>query len=90
MIYEKAFSASSLKKLHALTLDIISISKNDALKMACNSVVYKNFIVMNMGCSKALHRKLEKFGLTVKEVDLSEFLKAGGGAHCLSWRNGTP
>lgn len=85
MYYRNAFSKSSLIKIKNLTQDLISISKTDAHKMACNSVLYRNNIVVNKGLSKGLIKKLKKKGLKIIEVDLSEFLKGGGGAHCLTW-----
>lgn len=85
MYYKNAFSKSAMKQIKNLTSDIIPINSADARKMACNSVIHKNNIVVNKGISKELLEKLRDRGLKVHEVDLSEFLKSGGGAHCLTW-----
>lgn len=86
LLYEKAFDQAALQAIRGLNASrIISIQHRDARKLACNSTVYGNTIVMNKGCSPALHVQLHQAGLTIVEVDLSEFLKAGGGAHCLTW-----
>lgn len=86
MLYEKAFAEGSLLKIKKLGLKIIPIQKKDALKMACNSVIIKNYIIMNKGCSQGLLTKLQEVGLTPIEIDLSEFVKSGGGARCLVWQ----
>lgn len=85
MFYKEAFSKSSVEKIKKLTANIIPIEKNDALKMVCNAVVYKNNIVVGKGLSKGLIKTLTSVGLRIIEVELSEFLKSGGGAHCLTW-----
>ena len=85
MYYKGAFSKNSLAKIENLTSDLIGISKPDAYKMACNAVVYRNNIVVNKGLSKGLIKIFKDRGLSVFEVELSEFLKSGGGAHCLTW-----
>ena len=85
IFYKKAFDMESVKKIEKLSPNYISISKSDAYKLACNAVVYKNNIVVNKGLSKKLIRILRKHKLSVIEVPLSEFLKSGGGAHCLIW-----
>ncbi len=89
MFYEEAFDKSSISKIEKLGANLIQITKADAYKMACNSVLYKNNIVMNKGSSRKLINSLKKHGLSVFEVELSEFLKAGGGAHCLTWNGVT-
>jgi len=85
MVYEKAFDKSSLEALKQRASQIISITDADAKKLACNSTIYGNTVIMNKGCSSALRAQLKKNGLEVVEVELSEFLKSGGGAHCLTW-----
>lgn len=85
MYYKNAFSKSSISKIKSLSANLIPISKLDARRMACNSVSYKNNIVVNKGLSKEYLGALRTRGLNVFEVDLSEFLKGGGGAHCLTW-----
>lgn len=85
MYYENAFDKNSLGKIKNLTSGLMPISKSDARRMACNSVIYKNNIVVNKGLSKGLIKTLTVSGFKVFEVELSEFLKGGGGAHCLTW-----
>ncbi len=85
MLYQKAFDVLSLRKIKKLGLKIIFLEKEDAFKMACNSIVYKNHIIINKGCSQELLVRLQNEGFSVIEIDISEFIKSGGGARCLTW-----
>jgi N-dimethylarginine dimethylaminohydrolase len=57
----------------------------DAALFGCNAVVVERHVVLNAGCT-ALSRRLEEAGYTVHEVELSEYLKSGGAAKCLTLR----
>ena len=85
MVYEKAFDESSLKKIRKLAKHIVSLSKHDASLMACDALVYQNSIVINKGCSQSLLSNLRRLGVKTFEVELSEFLKSGGGVRALTW-----
>lgn len=89
MFYEGAFDKASVAKIKKISPDFISVSKSDAYKMVCNAAFCKNNIVTNKGISKRLLKELKTRKLKIFEVELSEFLKVGGGAHCLTW-NGVP
>jgi len=58
----------------------IAVEEPDALRFACNAVSIGNTI------SPRLRSRIESRGLKVKQVQLSEFLKAGGAAKCLCLR----
>jgi N-dimethylarginine dimethylaminohydrolase len=59
------------------------VDTEDAGNFACNAVNVGNTIFMNKA-SDALKSRLLVAGFKVNEVDLSEFLKAGGSAKCLT------
>jgi N-dimethylarginine dimethylaminohydrolase len=61
----------------------IAVVEEEAARFACNAVVVGDSVVMNAGCEK-LRADLTGAGMTVYETDLSEFLKAGGSAKCLT------
>lgn len=61
----------------------IAVSETDAIKFACNSINLDEIIVMN-DASSSLTGKLESAGFKLITTPLSEFLKAGGAAKCLS------
>jgi N-dimethylarginine dimethylaminohydrolase len=61
----------------------IIVKKEDALLFSCNAVEYKKKIVIHAG-TRNIQETLEKRGYRVFQTDLSEFLKAGGSAKCLT------
>jgi N-dimethylarginine dimethylaminohydrolase len=65
---------------------VIWVSPADAARFACNCVVLRdtNTLVMNTGISPYLVDQLEKYEFNVVTTSLSEFLKAGGAAKCLT------
>jgi lysine-ketoglutarate reductase/saccharopine dehydrogenase-like protein (TIGR00300 family) len=63
----------------------IIVEEPDAVCFACNAVNVGSTIVMNQ-ISDSLRNKLVKAGFNVTETPLSEFLKAGGAAKCLTLR----
>ena len=63
----------------------IIVEEPDAVCFACNAVNVGSTIVMNQ-ISDSLKNKLTKAGFNVTETPLSEFLKAGGAAKCLTLR----
>jgi N-dimethylarginine dimethylaminohydrolase len=63
--------------------DTLEVNHEEALRFACNAVVIGQQVVLPSGCPR-LTADLEARGYTVHSVDLSEFLKAGGAAKCLT------
>ena len=63
----------------------IAIEEADAVTFACNAVNVDNVVVMN-GASDSLKASLASAGFEVIETPLTEFLKAGGAAKCLTLR----
>ncbi len=67
----------------------IAIGEADAVKFACNAVNIGNKVVMNK-VSNDLKQRLAKVGFQAMETTLSEFIKAGGAAKCLTLRTTEP
>lgn len=63
----------------------IAISEPDAVNFACNTVNIDQTVVMNK-VSEDLKQRLTSVGYQVIETPLTEFLKAGGAAKCLTLR----
>ncbi|WP_413165615.1 TIGR00300 family protein [Capilliphycus salinus ALCB114379] len=63
----------------------IAIEEPDAVNFACNAVNINETVVMNK-VSDNLKARLSEAGFNVIETPLSEFLKAGGAAKCLTLR----
>ncbi|MCE9550417.1 MAG: hypothetical protein K8R50_05340 [Betaproteobacteria bacterium] len=82
--YEKAFSSQSVNKIKNEFSDrIIWVSDQDANNFACNAVNIGNDIILNKA-SDELKAALSKNNFSVIEVDVSEFIKAGGACKCLT------
>ncbi|MBW4570139.1 MAG: TIGR00300 family protein [Tolypothrix carrinoi HA7290-LM1] len=63
----------------------IAIEEADAVNFACNTVNVDHIVIMNKA-SDALKASLNDAGFQVMETPLTEFLKAGGAAKCLTLR----
>lgn len=63
----------------------IAIEETDAVNFACNTVNINSTVVMNKA-SDSLKQRLSEIGFEVIETPLTEFLKAGGAAKCLTLR----
>jgi N-dimethylarginine dimethylaminohydrolase len=81
--YPGAFDAESQAAIERLSAEKIVISEHDALLFAANAVVIGKHVVMNSGAEE-LMSTLKDRGFKPHPTDLSEFLKAGGAAKCLS------
>jgi lysine-ketoglutarate reductase/saccharopine dehydrogenase-like protein (TIGR00300 family) len=67
----------------------IPIDEMDAVNFSCNAVNIDRVVVMNKA-SDSLKQILSDRGFTVVETPLTEFLKAGGAAKCLTLRMTEP
>jgi N-dimethylarginine dimethylaminohydrolase len=85
MYYPPAFDEASLQEIAARVPaeKRIAVSEADALHFACNAVDLDGRVMMN-GASQALQESLSAAGFTPVLTPLSEFLKAGGTAKCLT------
>ncbi len=84
MYYPAAFDLPSLRRIEAFYAPskCIPVEEADALCFACNAVNVDRTIILN-AISPTLTHQLERRGFKVIQVNLSEFLKAGGAAKCL-------
>lgn len=63
----------------------IAVDEADAINFACNAVNVDQIIIMNKA-SDELKQRLANVGFQIVETPLTEFLKAGGAAKCLTLR----
>ncbi len=84
--YPKAFDRYGRRVIASRVQDLIEVSESDARRFCCNSIAVQRDLVMPAGVSRRLKRAVDSRGWTVHEVDLSEFIKAGGAAKCLVLR----
>jgi ornithine--oxo-acid transaminase len=84
LYYPPAFDAESLARIEEFYSPVqrIAASEADAVRFACNAINIGSTIVLN-GIGSDLERSLRVHGFEVIQLDLDEFLMAGGAAKCL-------
>ena len=84
LLYPSAFDAASLELIFRLFPVIITASEPEAVRqLACNAVVIGGkTAIMQRGAANAA-RHVAAMGLDVVPVEVSEFIKGGGGIHAL-------
>ena len=87
LYYPEAFDSYSnrLIEMRVPAEKRIAIEEADAVNFACNAVNVDGIVIMNK-VSENLKERLQKAGFQVIETPLTEFLKAGGAAKCLTLR----
>jgi N-dimethylarginine dimethylaminohydrolase len=83
--YPGAFDDYGRRVLGDLVRELIEVDAAEAPSFACNAVVIGRTVVTNRGCPR-LHAALQARGFATAETPLSEFVKAGGSAKCLTLR----
>ncbi|HEY9763576.1 MAG TPA: TIGR00300 family protein [Trichocoleus sp.] len=91
LYYPPAFDAYSNRLIEMRVPDHkrIAIDEPDAVNFACNAVNVDHIVIMNQA-SSSLKQRLADVGFQVLETPLTEFLKAGGAAKCLTLRINEP
>jgi N-dimethylarginine dimethylaminohydrolase len=64
---------------------LIEVVAEEAISFSCNAVVVGRSVVLNDGAPR-LAESLRERGFAVKSLPLSEFIKSGGSAKCLTFR----
>jgi N-dimethylarginine dimethylaminohydrolase len=87
MYYPAAFDRESQRKIEERfpKAKRICVSEADALRFACNAINIGTTILLNQ-IGTELSAQLQSLGYKVIQVDLTEFMKAGGAAKCLVLR----
>ncbi|WP_173052676.1 dimethylarginine dimethylaminohydrolase family protein [Candidatus Nitrotoga sp. AM1P] len=84
LAYEQAFTSQSVNKIkNEFNNRVIWVSDEDANNFACNAVNIGNDIILYK-VSNELKATLSKHNFSIIEVDVSEFMKAGGACKCLT------
>lgn len=80
-----AFNSYGIAALKEHVDELIEVEETEAQHFSCNAVVVGKSVVTNSGCPK-LHHELRNRGFEPFETPLSEFVKSGGSAKCLTLR----
>jgi N-dimethylarginine dimethylaminohydrolase len=89
MYYPQAFTAASITVIQTIypADKRVEVQEADALRFACNAINIGQDIILNR-IGRELTANLESLDFQVTQVDLGEFLKAGGAAKCLVMKLG--
>jgi len=85
LYHPPAFDEYGRRALEQWVGELIPVTGDEAHRFACNAAVVGKTVVTVTGCPD-LHRRLQSRGFTPRETPLSEFVKAGGAAKCLTLR----
>ncbi len=80
-----AFDAYGRTVLERHIARLLPVVEAEAERFACNAVVVGKTVIVNAGSTR-LAEGLRGWGYTAIEVELDEFIKAGGSAKCLTLR----
>ena len=83
--YPGAFDDYGRSVLNHRIRTLVEVSAEEAVSFSCNAVVVGRSVLLNAGAPK-LARALEAAGFAVHPLTLTEFIKAGGSAKCLTLR----
>ena len=85
LYFPGAFDEYGLAALAEAVPHLVEVAQEEARAFACNAVVVGSTVVTSDGCPM-LHASLAKLGFQPISTPLSEFVKAGGSAKCLTLR----
>jgi N-dimethylarginine dimethylaminohydrolase len=85
LYYPAAFDTAAQERIAARVPahKRFAVSQQDAVSFACNAVNSGKHVFLNQA-SPALSAQLERWGFSVYQIALTEFMKAGGAAKCLT------
>lgn len=85
LYFPDAFDTYGKRVLHTHVPKLIAVEEPEAHRFGCNAVVVGRTVVHNSRCPR-MADALTRAGYKSIEVELDEFLKAGGSAKCLTLR----
>ena len=83
--YPAAFDDYGRRALREHIPTLIEVREDEAAGFSCNAVVVEKDVVLNAGCPH-LETDLQSYGYRTHSTNLSEYMKAGGSAKCLTLR----
>ena len=83
ILWPGAWDEYGQRVMEALVPEPLVLEPEEAERFVANSVVVGRTVLMP-ACPPRVGRQLESWGFTPVEVDVSEFMKAGGGCRCLT------
>ncbi|RJP20299.1 MAG: amidinotransferase [Candidatus Abyssobacteria bacterium SURF_5] len=81
--YPTAFDTYARQVIEANFPDRIELTEEEALQFVANAIVIGDHYIQPPGGARYLRRALQERGFEVHELEMSEFMKAGGATKCL-------
>jgi N-dimethylarginine dimethylaminohydrolase len=82
LIYPPGVPFDFIEFLMQKGINLIEVNPDEAKDYACNTLALEPGKIIMVGGLRKTRKELEKEGVDVIEVDLSEFVISGGGPHC--------
>jgi len=79
-----AFDREDRQKIEAHVPRTIQVSKEEAMHLAVNSITIDDTVVLSTTKAPKFEADLKELGFNTIALDMSEFLKSGGGVKCLT------
>lgn len=87
LVYMGAFHKDSQEKLIDIYgNNLIMVTEEEAIQFACNSIVINGHLITPCDMQGKTQELVKACGFIIDYVNLSEFMKAGGAAKCLTMR----
>lgn len=84
LIYPSAFDAASLELILKIFPIVLTATENESIRqMACNAAVLDSRTAVIQKGATSVNSHMSAMGLSVVEVETSEFIKSGGSVYCM-------
>lgn len=85
LVYKKALPIEFLELLRKKEIETIDVPDARVMYLGANVEAIGKKRVISLKSNNDVNEKLDKHGIKVIEVDITEIVKAGGGPHCMTF-----
>lgn len=83
--FREALPQDFLALLSRMEIETVPIPAESVFQLGCNVQSLGNGRVISLKQNRFVNEELDRRGVQVTEVDITEILKAGGGPHCMTF-----
>ena len=73
-----------LRRLRTLEIDLVPVTRDEVAQLCANILSLGQGRLVSPSANRRVNRELERLGYRVIEVDIDQFVRCGGGIHCLT------
>ncbi len=84
LINRSALTEQGISEIKSAFSTVIEASLEDNAKLVCNLLAFDTDLILSAGVSNELKDQLISLGFRISTVPMTEYLKGGGGIHCVS------